>query len=82
MLSSALRGNIGNGSLKDFKKRLLNTLARNISGYRGIFGFPCYFVNFIDINNSVLGLFDIIIRRLNKAKKNILDIFSDIACFG
>ena len=31
MLSSALRGNVGNGAFYNFQKRLLNALARNVA---------------------------------------------------
>ena len=82
MLSAALRRNIRNRSLKNFKQRLLNALAAYIAGYGSIFGLARDLIYLINIDYAALRLFNIIIRRLNQAEKYILDILAHISCLG
>ena len=82
MFSSALRRNVCNSTLNNFKQCLLNALAAYVSGNRRIFGFSGYFIDFIDINNAAFRTFNVIIRRLDKLQKNILDVLTYISCFG
>ena len=79
MFPATLRRNIRYCAFKNFQKRLLHSLSRNISGYRTIFTPPGNFINFINIYNSLFGAFNIIICSLNKAEQNIFNIFTDIS---
>ena len=58
------------------------TLARHIAGYRWVIRFARNFVDFIDVNNANLGLFNIVIALLQQFLDNILDVFTNISCFG
>ena len=82
MLSSALRRNVRNRTFKYFKQSLLYALAAYITGYGRVFRLSGNLVNLVDIDYSPLGALNIIIRRLNKAEKNVFHILADIARFG
>ena len=64
MFSATLWGNIGNSTLQDFKKCLLNALTANISCDRWVFGFAGNFIYFVNINYTTFSLFHIIIGGL------------------
>ena len=80
MFSSALWRHTCNGSFQNFQKCLLYALTGHISGNGCILGFSCDLVDLININDSVLCTFNIIICRLNNLQKNILNILANIAC--
>ena len=50
---------------------MLYALAAYVTGYGCVFAFSCNFVDFVNVNYAAFGFFNIVIRRLNKAKKNI-----------
>ena len=66
MLSASLRRNTCHSTLHNFQKCLLYTLTGYISGNGHIFTLLGNFINFIDVNNAVLGTLHIIICRLNQ----------------
>ena len=80
MLSSALRRNTCNGSFQDLQKCLLYALTGHISGNGSVLGFSCDLVDLINIDDSVLRTFNIVICCLNDLQKNILNILANIAC--
>ena len=82
MLSSALGGNVCDGAFDDFQKRLLYAFARYVAGDGYVFALSCNLVDFVDIDNTALGFFDVVVGVLNKFKKNIFDVFPDVARFG
>ena len=54
VLSAALRGNIGNRTLKYLEQRLLNALARNVAGDGAVLAAAGYLIYFVDIDYSAL----------------------------
>ena len=81
MLSAALGRNTGNRAFQDLQKRLLNALARNVSRDRNILGLSADLVDLVDIDDAVLGPFDIIVRCLNDLQQNVFNILAHIAGF-
>ena len=82
MLSSALRGDAGDGTLDDFEQRLLHTLAADVARNGHVLALSRDFVDFVDVDYTDLRFFDVAVRRLNEFEQDILDVFADIARFG
>ena len=80
MLTSTLRRNVSNRSLKDLQKSLLYTLSGNVSRYGAVFAFSGNFIDLVYIDYSSLGKLNVIIRRLNKSKKNIFHVLTNVTC--
>ena len=72
--------NTCNGSFQDLQKCLLYALTGHISGNGSVLGFSCDLVDLINIDDSVLRTFNIVICCLNDLQKNILNILANIAC--
>ena len=82
MLAAALRGDVGHGALQNFKQRLLHPLAADVAGDGGVFGFAGDFVDLIHVDDAVLRLFDVVIRRLDQTEKNIFHVLADVTGLG
>ena len=82
MFTSTLRRNACNCTFKDLQECLLYTFTGYISGDGCVLGFTCDLVDLIDVDDTVLRTFDIIICCLNDLQKNVLNIFANITCFG
>ena len=82
MFSAAVGRYIGNRALHDFEQGLLNTLAADITGNRGVLRFSANLINFIDVDDAGLRPFNVPIRCLNQAQQDIFDVLADIACLG
>ena len=82
MFTSTLRRNACNCTFKDLQECLLYTFTGYISGDGCVLGFTCDLVDLIDVDDTVLRTFDIIICCLNDLQKNVLNIFANITCFS
>src|SRR5579864_4635486 len=82
MLSSALRGNVGNRSFQNFQKGLLDALTRNVASDRRILILPSDLVNFINVNNSGLGSAYVPVGGLQQLEDDVLHILADVSGFG
>ena len=82
VFASALRRDRGDRPFQDLQQRLLHTLAGNIARDRDVLAFAGYLVQLVDVDDAALGAFHIKIRRLQKAEKDVLHIFADIARLG
>ena len=80
MLTAALRRYRCLGPFDYLKERLLDSLARNITGDRDILSLPGYLVYLINIDYSKLCPLDIIIGSLYKLEQNVLNILAHITC--
>ena len=79
MLPSSLRRHIRYRSLQDLQQSLLDPLAGNIPGNRGVFRFSGDLIDFIHIDDAALGPLHIEIRGLDQAQQNIFHILAHIA---
>ena len=82
VLSAALRRNVGNCTLDYLEQSLLNALTAYITGDGHILRLSCDLVDLIDINDASLGSLDIIISRLNKSEKHVLNVIANVTCLG
>ena len=82
MLSPALRRHVGNGTLQNLQKSLLNTLAGHVAGDGTVLTLTCDLVDLIDIDDSTLGQLDIEISGLNQAQEDVLHVLAHVACLG
>ena len=82
MLSAAFRGDTRAGTLKDFQERLLHTLTRNVPGNRGVVPFAGDLIDLVNVDNTLLGLFNVVVRRLKKIENDVRDVFPDVTRLG
>ena len=78
VLTTSLRRYVCNGSLEDLQKCLLNALTGYITGDGCVFGFSGDLVDLINIDDSVLCTFNVIVCCLDQFQKDILHILTDI----
>src|SRR5204863_543605 len=59
VLATALRRHVGNGPFQDLQQRLLDALARDVAGDRRVLVLAADLVDFVDVDDSLLALFDV-----------------------
>ena len=82
MLSPPLRRYRCRRPLEDLEKRLLNALAGNIPCNRGIFRFSRNLIDFINVDDTALCFFDVVVCCLYQLQQDILNILTNISSFG
>ena len=78
MFTTALWRNVGDCPFQNLKQRLLYSLARHIARDRGVFIFPANLVDLIDVDDSLLGTFDVAISSLEEFENDVLNVFSNV----
>ena len=83
VLALAARRELDDTALKHLEKRLLDALVTGVSG-DGIVraGFACDLVEFVEVDDAVLCLFDVFVRRIVEVADGDLDIRADEARLG
>ena len=81
VLTAALRGNTGNGTLQNLQQCLLDAFAGNVTGDGGIFALTGDFIHLINVDNTGLGTLHIKISGLEQAKQDIFHIIAHITGF-
>jgi hypothetical protein len=61
---------------------LLHALARDIARDRRVVRLTRYFVDFVDVDDAVLGLLHIVVALLQQLLDDVLDVLTDVAGFG
>src|ERR1041385_1694481 len=79
MFPAALGRNIAGAAFEDFEKCLLNAFARDVARDRDVVGLTPDFVDLVNVNDTDLGTLYIVIRILQQAQNDVLDIFADVA---
>src|SRR5579863_7036617 len=82
MLTSALRGNVGDGAFENLEQGLLDAFAGNVAGDGRVFVFAADLVHFIDVDDSGLGAAYVAVGGLQELEDNVLDILADVTGFG
>ena len=82
MLAAALRRDVGDGALEDLEQRLLDALARDVAGDRGVVGLAGDLVDLVDVDDPALGPGDVEVGRLDEAQQDVLDVLADVAGLG
>src|ERR1700722_1556707 len=82
MFAAALRRHGGDRAFNQFQERLLHAFARDIAGDRRVIGLAGDLVDFIDVDDAGLRLFDIVIAFLQQLLDDVFDVFADVAGLG
>ena len=82
MFTSALGWDARHRSLNQFQKRLLNALPGHIPRDRRVVTLAGNLVDFVDIDNPVLGFFNFVVAILQQLLNDVLDVLTDITGFG
>ena len=82
MLATALGRHRGNGALDQLQQRLLHALSGHVPGDGGIVGLARNLVYLIDVDDTHLGLLDIIVALLQEFLDDVLDILPDVTRLG
>ena len=82
VLAAALRRDVGDGALEDLEQRLLDALARDVAGDRGVVCLARDLVDLVDVDDPALGARDIEIGRLDQPQQDVLDVLADVAGLG
>ena len=82
MLASALRRNVGDRAFQNLQQSLLHAFARDIAGDRRILVLAADLVDFVDIDDALLGAADIAVGGLQQLEDDVLDVLADVAGFG
>src|SRR6266581_1174396 len=76
MLPPALGRHVGDRALEDLQERLLNALARHVTRDRRVLGLPR---DLVDVDDAALRTLDVVVRRLEQAQDDVLDVLADVA---
>src|SRR5208337_2745062 len=82
VLAATLRRHVGNGAFENLEQGLLHALAADIAGDGGILVLLGDLVDFVDIDDALLGLLHIAIGGLQELQDDVLDVLTDVAGFG
>ena len=82
MLTPALRRHRRNRALHDLQQRLLYAFAGHVARDGRIVRLAGNLVHLVDIDDSTLGPFDIVVGGLQQAQNDVLHILADITGFG
>ena len=82
MLASALRGHRSCSALNQLQQSLLHALARHVAGNRWVIRFARNFVDFVNVDDAALRLFNIVIALLQQFLNDVFDVLAHVACFG
>ena len=82
VLATALWRHINHRTLEQLQQTLLNAFARHIAGDRRVVGFASNLIDFIDKDDTFLGFLDVVLRLLQEACEQTLDIFAHITGLG
>src|SRR5687768_15467692 len=82
MLAAPLGRYVGDRPFENLEQGLLDPLARDVAGDRGIFVLPADLVDLVDIDDPLLALLDIAARRLQQFEDDVLDVLADIPGLG
>ena len=82
VFTPTLWGYGSDGALDQFQQGLLDSLTGDVPGYRRIIRLARYLVYFINIDNTRLGLFHIIIAFLQQLLNDVFYILAHVTGFG
>jgi hypothetical protein len=82
LFTPALGRHRGHGTLHDLQERLLDPLARDIAGDRGVVRLAADLVDLVDIDDAALGPLDIVVGRLQQLEDDVFHVLADIARLG
>src|SRR5699024_4018397 len=78
----ALRRNRSGRTLEDLQQRLLNPLAGDVPGDRGVLRLTGDLVDLVDVDNAGFGLLRVVVGGLDQLEQNVLDVLADVSGLG
>src|SRR5215469_7802555 len=82
MLAAALGRHIGDGPFENLEQSLLDALTADVAGDGGVFVLLGDLVDFVDIDDALLGFLDVAVGGLQQLQNNVFDVFANVASFG
>src|SRR6478736_224653 len=82
VLASALRRNRGDRALEDLQQRLLHSLAGDVPGDGGVLALARNLVDFVDVDDALFGLLDVVVGGLDELEQDVLDVLAHVTGFG
>ena len=82
MLSPPLRRHVGDRSLEQLEQGLLHPFARHVAGDRDVLAGLADLVDFIDVNDALLGGGDVVVGRHHELEDQVLDVLAHVAGLG
>mmetsp|Transcript_27210 Transcript_27210/g.75064 ORF Transcript_27210/g.75064 Transcript_27210/m.75064 type:complete len:333 (+) Transcript_27210:352-1350(+) len=82
ILATGVLGHINDGSFHNFEQRMLHPFTRNVSRNGDISSRFSNLVNFVNVDNALLGAFDVVSRFDVQLVENAFHVFSDVTRLG
>ena len=82
MLAAAGGRNAGHRALKNLKQRLLNTLARNITGNGEVLGLAGDLVDLVHVDNAHLRALNVAIGSIDELEQDVLHVLAHVTGLG
>jgi len=82
VFSSALRGDVGDGSFEHLEECLLDAFAGDVAGDGDVVLGFADLIDFIDVDDSALCGFEVVVGVLEESEEDIFDVFADVTGFG
>ena len=82
MLAATGRRNAGHRALKNLKQRLLNTLARDITGNGEVLGLAGDLVNLVHVDNAHLSALNVAIGSIDELEQDVLHVLANVTSLG
>ena len=82
MLSPALRRHVADRAFQNLEQRLLHALAGHIARDGRVFTLARDLVDLVDVDDTALGLFDVVVGVLQQTDDDVLDILANVAGLG
>ena len=82
VLAPALRRDVGARALQDLQQRLLDALARHVTGDRRAVGLARDLVDLVDVDDAGLGALDVPVGGLDQLEQDVFHVLAHIAGLG
>ena len=82
MLATALGRDRGRRAFEDLQQRLLDPFAGDVAGQRRVLRLARDLVDLVDVDDSGLGLLDVVVGGLDQLEQDVLDVLADVAGLG
>jgi hypothetical protein len=82
VFSSALWGDVGDGSFEHLEEGLLDAFAGDVAGDGDVVLGFADLIDFIDVDDSALCGFEVVVGVLEEAEEDVFDVFADVSGFG
>src|SRR5439155_12100385 len=82
VLAPALWRDVGDRALQDLQERLLHALAGHVTRDRRVLRLARDLVDLVDVDDTALGALHVVVRGLEQAQNDVLDVLTDVAGLG